>query len=70
MSLGIFDTERETFETVRFREFDLLANDEDWEDGPYRSSFGDGYGEPYNPNREVWGILQGGRRVQSNTGDF
>ena len=23
------------------------------------SSFGDGYGEPYNPNRLIWGYLDG-----------
>ncbi len=25
-------------------------------DGPFRDSFGDGYGEPYNPRRQAFGI--------------
>ena len=31
--------------------------------GPYRETFGDGYGEPYNPHRQAFGKLNDGRVV-------
>lgn len=44
-------------------EFDRLCDDDQFQLGPYLNSFGDGYGEPYNPNREAGGILKDGRVV-------
>lgn len=31
--------------------------------GPYLDTFGDGYGEPYRPNRRAGGTLKDGRVV-------
>ena len=44
-------------------EFDEQAKQGGFRDGPCRDSFGDGYGEPYNPNRQAFGILRNGRAV-------
>ena len=44
-------------------EFDGHAKSKDFEDGPYKDSFGDGYGEPYNPHRQAFGRLKDGRAV-------
>lgn len=35
----------------------------DFAEQPQVSGFGDGPGEPYNPNREAWGTLKDGRQV-------
>ena len=35
---------------------------------PMQDTFGDGYGEPYNPNRKAWGVLKDGRGVWCTTG--
>ncbi len=43
--------------------FDLYCNYDGFMDGPHVSSFGDGMGEPYNPNREAWGTLKDGTKV-------
>ncbi len=45
--------------------FDKYAMEEMFVDGPYLESFGDGYGEPYNPIRQVYGTLRGDRPVFS-----
>ena len=59
-------TERPTDATeMPRREFDELARAHRFADGPWISSFGDGYGEPYVPHRfrHVWGRLDDGRTV-------
>ena len=44
-------------------EFDDLARAGGFEEGPFVSNFGDGYGEPYMPVRIVCGTLKGGEEV-------
>lgn len=44
-------------------QFDELCEQDAFSDGPNVSTFGDGYGEPYNPNREAWGTLKNGTKV-------
>lgn len=44
-------------------EFDRLAKAVGFIEGPFRDTFGDGYGEPYNPNRQAFGRLRDGRLV-------
>lgn len=43
--------------------FDAHFDAGDFADGPFRDSFGDGYGEPYNPYRQAFGTLKDGRGV-------
>lgn len=40
--------------------FHRAVNAGEFEIGPFRSQFGDGYGEPYNPWRQVFGKLKSG----------
>ncbi len=63
----LFRTSKSTFEWVDKPEFDQMCDDKEWESEPRIDSFGDGYGEPYNPNRAIFGILKEGRRVYTNT---
>ena len=44
-------------------EFDGYAKAEAFDEGPFMSAFGDNHGEPWNPNREGWGVLKGGKFV-------
>ena len=44
-------------------EFDRLCEDGQFSDGPFKSGFGDGHGEPYNPYRQAFGTLKDGRVV-------
>lgn len=44
-------------------DFNVLCDKEQFEDGPFRESFGDNYGEPYNPRRQAFGRLKDGRYV-------
>lgn len=53
------------YTTIDIGEFDRLARKREFADGPHVSTFGDGPGEPYNPDREVWGTLKDGRKVKS-----
>lgn len=53
------------FEEIDIEEFDKLARAKQFDEGPLIDSFGDGYGEPYQPQRTVMGILKDGRRVRS-----
>ena len=39
-------------------EFDKLARAKKFVVGPFLESFGDGYGEPYNPDRQIFGKLE------------
>ena len=54
------------FETISKDEFDSLARQADlWENGPEIEQFGSGYGDPYNPKREVRGTLKDGRKIRT-----
>jgi hypothetical protein len=44
-------------------EFDSLFREKQFDDGPYKDNFGNGNGEPYNPNRQAFGKLKDGRIV-------
>jgi|SRR3989344_5033697 len=44
-------------------EFDSFFDRKEFADGPFRETFGDNYGEPYNPNRQAFGKLKDGRIV-------
>jgi hypothetical protein len=50
-------------ELLTDRVFDQLVAEKGFQDGPYVETFGDGQGEPYNPDRQAWGTLKDGRRV-------
>lgn len=52
-------------EEIPIEEFDDLARRKMFEVGPYLSTFGDGYGDPYITERTVIGILNGGRKVRA-----
>lgn len=51
-------------EKLSIEEFDKLAREKRFRDGPYIDTFGDGYGEYYVPVRRVWGTLDDGREVE------
>jgi hypothetical protein len=44
-------------------EFDKMVSKKQFVDGPFRETFGDGYGESYNPDRQAFGKLKDGRGV-------
>ena len=44
-------------------EFDSHGESEAFAVGPYIETWGDGYGEPYNPYRQAFGKLRDGRVV-------
>jgi hypothetical protein len=46
-------------------EFDNFCYTNFFADGPHQSSFGKGYGEPYNPHSCIFGILTDGTGVYS-----
>lgn len=48
---------------LKKKEFDKLAREKMFESGPLVDTFGDGYGEPYNPYRQAFGILNDGKGV-------
>jgi hypothetical protein len=50
-------------EELSLDEFHQLMRDSRFTKGPFKDSFGDGYGEPYNPQRQVFGQLKDGRFV-------
>ncbi len=50
-------------ELLEKEEFDTHYKGGDFMEGPYRETFGDGYGEPYNPNRQAFGKLKKGNIV-------
>lgn len=43
--------------------FDSFSKRREFTDGPFKETFGDGYGEPYNPNRQAFGKLKNGNVV-------
>ena len=55
----------ESYKLISISEFDDLARKGQFLNGPFVSTFGDGYGEPYNPDRPVWGQLKTGEVVRS-----
>jgi hypothetical protein len=50
-------------ELLEKEEFDSSYRKKMFVEGPFRDSFGDGYGEPYNPNRQAFGRLKNGKVV-------
>lgn len=50
-------------EWISRKAFDELYDNRQFTDGPFIDSFGDGYGEPYNPNRQAFGVTRDGRCV-------
>lgn len=55
----------DSYEQLEISVFDALARAKEFVDGPWIETFGDGYGEPYNPDRVVYGRLKDGREVRS-----
>lgn len=53
------------YEQLTIEEFDRLTRAKQFAEGPHISTFGDGHGQPYCPDRNVWGTLKDGRRVCS-----
>lgn len=45
------------------KEFNGLTREAKFKAGPFRDNFGDGYGEPYNPYRQAFGVLEDGKGV-------
>ncbi len=41
-------------------EFDSHCDNREFSEGPFKDRFGDGYGEPYKPNRQAFGTLKSG----------
>jgi len=62
------DSIQTTHKFIPISEFNDLARARKFKEGPFKDSFGDGYGEPYNPNRAVWGVLEDGTAVRSRIG--
>lgn len=51
---------------IAINEFNKLGKEGQFKEGwPLVETFGDGYGEPYNPERIVVGMLKDGRIVKS-----
>lgn len=59
---------RSEYSFVPISEFNQLTRAGAFSEGPWIENFGSGYGEPYNPHRDVWGTLADGRKVYSVTG--
>ena len=51
------------------KDFDDHYKNKKFSDGPYKDGFGDGYGEPYNPNRQGFGKLKSGLVVYCETSE-
>lgn len=51
---------------IAVADFDALAKAEEFSEGPFIETFGDGYGEPYNMNRQVFGKLKDGRVIYAD----
>jgi hypothetical protein len=47
----------DTPELIARQEFDRLLDAEEFTDGPFSETFGSGYGEPYNPRRQAFGMV-------------
>ena len=51
------------------KDFDLHYKNKEFLDGPFTDTFGDCYGEPYNPNRQAFGKLKIGKVVYCELSD-
>lgn len=56
------------YKRIPIAEFDSLARENQFAEGPFIDTFGDGYGEPYMAKRRVFGTLKDGRKVESEKG--
>lgn len=54
---------RGTAHLIEKREFDELVRNKQFVEGPFKDAIGDGYGDPYNPNRQAFGTLKDGRVI-------
>lgn len=52
-------------ELIQKEDFDNHFRRRDLAEGPFKDMFGDRDGEPYNPNRQAFGKLKGGKVVYS-----
>jgi hypothetical protein len=43
-------------ELIARQKFDKMVDAEEFTDGPFCETFGSGYGEPYNPRRQAFGM--------------
>lgn len=50
--------------------FDCHARAKEFIEGPWKDTFGDGYGEPYNPKRYLHGTLNSGQKVKAKYGNW
>ncbi|NIA15160.1 MAG: hypothetical protein GWP08_13895 [Nitrospiraceae bacterium] len=53
----------ETPQELPRAQFDRLAKAKAFADGPFKDTFGDGYGDSYNPKRQAFGRLATGAVV-------
>ena len=53
----------ETFKCISAEDFDAAFKANRFNGEPKLDSFGDRYGEPYNPNRAAYGVLKDGTGV-------
>ena len=54
---------------LKKKQFDKLARKKQFKSGPMVDTFGDAYGEPYNPYRQAFGILKDGKGVFCELGE-
>lgn len=55
------------YKRITREEFDQLTRDKQFRSGPFVGTFGEDYGEPYDPYRELTGVLLDGTPVISST---
>ena len=60
----------EGYVLVLRKQFDDWCKADEFQYGPMKETFGDGYGEPYNPHRMVYGTLKDGRKVYAYLDDY
>ena len=51
------------------KDFDNHYRKNEFEDGPFKDNFGDDTGEPYMPNRQIFGKLKSGLIVYCESSD-
>ena len=56
-------------ELLEKKEFDTHYKKRGFIKGPFKETFGDDYGEPYNPNRQAFGKLKRGNVVYCELSD-
>lgn len=57
-------------ELLEKEEFDAHYKKKNFIEGPFKETLGDGYGEPYNPDRQAFGKLRKGLVVYCELSDF